>query len=194
MITTCPKCGRAYEEQSREEADSPNRMCLDCFGNKMQGQVKIWEVMKATDELVDAAQFAAGLLSRIPAFGDSIGTKINKLQIGIARNRLMLALARLSYQNDFRELLARDPLEGTREVNAELLEACKAIANDPYTTCTCAEKVRTAIAKAEKNCFRESLARDPLAPIKAEIELPEHARLRLQAKVGQVFGGGQSND
>ena len=31
MITTCPKCGKAYEEQSREEADSPNRLCSECF-------------------------------------------------------------------------------------------------------------------------------------------------------------------
>ena len=72
MITTCPKCGKAYDEQSREEADSPNRTCLDCF--------------------------------------------------------------------------------------------------------------------------RAMLKADPLAPIKAEIELPEHARLRLQAKVRQVFGGGEPND
>jgi hypothetical protein len=31
----------------------------------------------------------------------------------------------------------------------ELLEACEAVANDPYTTCACAEKVRAAIAKAK---------------------------------------------
>lgn len=31
----------------------------------------------------------------------------------------------------------------------DLLEACKKIAADPYTTCQCAEVVRAAIAKAE---------------------------------------------
>ena len=30
-ITHCPKCGRAYEESSRENADSPMRMCSLCW-------------------------------------------------------------------------------------------------------------------------------------------------------------------
>lgn len=33
----------------------------------------------------------------------------------------------------------------------ELLEACLAVYNDPYTTCACADKVRAAIAKATGN-------------------------------------------
>lgn len=32
MITTCPKCGKCYEEQSEEEANSPSRECMDCWG------------------------------------------------------------------------------------------------------------------------------------------------------------------
>jgi hypothetical protein len=31
MITTCPKCGRCYEEKSKEEAYSPTRRCLPCW-------------------------------------------------------------------------------------------------------------------------------------------------------------------
>jgi hypothetical protein len=31
MITTCPNCGRAYEEKSEEEAYSPLRRCLRCW-------------------------------------------------------------------------------------------------------------------------------------------------------------------
>ncbi len=31
----------------------------------------------------------------------------------------------------------------------ELLAACRAVFNDPYTTCACADRVRQAIAKAE---------------------------------------------
>lgn len=45
--------------------------------------------------------------------------------------------------------------EGQPEANArliaaapELLAACLKVANDPYTTCTCAEVVRAAITKA----------------------------------------------
>lgn len=33
----------------------------------------------------------------------------------------------------------------------ELLEACLAVYNDPYTNCACADKVRAAIAKATSN-------------------------------------------
>jgi hypothetical protein len=31
MTTTCPKCGRLYEEKSEEEACSPLRLCLQCW-------------------------------------------------------------------------------------------------------------------------------------------------------------------
>lgn len=30
-ITTCTGCGKLYEEQSEEEANNPNRLCLPCF-------------------------------------------------------------------------------------------------------------------------------------------------------------------
>lgn len=29
-LTTCPKCGKCYEEKSEEEANSPNRCCAQC--------------------------------------------------------------------------------------------------------------------------------------------------------------------
>lgn len=29
-ITSCPKCGKAYEEQSEESANNPDRLCPDC--------------------------------------------------------------------------------------------------------------------------------------------------------------------
>lgn len=35
-ITTCSKCGRAYEEQSEERANEPNRKCLDCYREHYQ--------------------------------------------------------------------------------------------------------------------------------------------------------------
>ena len=31
-ITVCPRCGKCYEERCEEEANSPTRSCLDCFG------------------------------------------------------------------------------------------------------------------------------------------------------------------
>ncbi len=30
MITTCTKCGRAYEAGSEEQANEPERFCFDC--------------------------------------------------------------------------------------------------------------------------------------------------------------------
>ncbi len=33
MITSCPKCGKACEESSMEQADAPDRLCLTCFLN-----------------------------------------------------------------------------------------------------------------------------------------------------------------
>ena len=34
-ITSCPRCGRLYEEASEEQANSPNRCCLDCFNRAL---------------------------------------------------------------------------------------------------------------------------------------------------------------
>ena len=31
MITTCPKCGRNYEETSDETANDPGRLCMPCW-------------------------------------------------------------------------------------------------------------------------------------------------------------------
>jgi len=47
-------------------------------------------------ELIDAAQYARDILSVVPAFGDSIGTRTNKAQFGIALNKLTLALDAIS--------------------------------------------------------------------------------------------------
>jgi hypothetical protein len=33
-ITVCPACSGLYQEQSREEADSPNRMCPGCWQSR----------------------------------------------------------------------------------------------------------------------------------------------------------------
>lgn len=38
-ITHCLKCGRAYEESSRENADSPMRMCGECWQKQTQRSV-----------------------------------------------------------------------------------------------------------------------------------------------------------
>jgi len=43
-------------------------------------------------ELINAAEYAREILSLVPAFGDSIGSRINKAQIGIAYNKLTTAL------------------------------------------------------------------------------------------------------
>lgn len=31
MITTCTKCGKAYEESSNETANEPGRLCGPCY-------------------------------------------------------------------------------------------------------------------------------------------------------------------
>lgn len=31
-ITTCPRCGQGYAEDSEEKANSPSRLCLNCAG------------------------------------------------------------------------------------------------------------------------------------------------------------------
>ena len=33
-ITTCPCCGKLYEEVSEEEANNPDRLCLNCYQKK----------------------------------------------------------------------------------------------------------------------------------------------------------------
>lgn len=30
-ITTCSKCGKAYEESSEEQANAPGRLCTPCY-------------------------------------------------------------------------------------------------------------------------------------------------------------------
>lgn len=37
-ITNCLRCGKTYEEESEEEANSPNRQCLACFKKSDPGQ------------------------------------------------------------------------------------------------------------------------------------------------------------
>jgi hypothetical protein len=32
--TTCPSCGKLYQEPSREYADDPNRSCYQCWRKK----------------------------------------------------------------------------------------------------------------------------------------------------------------
>lgn len=43
-ITTCSKCGKAYEESSEENAYAPlwvdDRLCNQCFKNKVVHEVK----------------------------------------------------------------------------------------------------------------------------------------------------------
>ncbi len=45
-----------------------------------------------TQELIDAARYARDILNQIPAFGDSIGKKINKAQLATAWNKLSKAI------------------------------------------------------------------------------------------------------
>ena len=45
-------------------------------------------------ELREAAKYAANILSLIPAFGDTIGTKVSKAECGVALNKLRAALAK----------------------------------------------------------------------------------------------------
>jgi hypothetical protein len=64
------------------------------FNTRKANEVK----QKQEQDLISAAQFAASLLSKVPAFGDSIGDKVSKAQIGIALNRLMVALTAISIE------------------------------------------------------------------------------------------------
>ena len=45
-------------------------------------------------ELLGAAKYAEQILSKIPAFGDTIGDKVSKPQIAVAYNKLSAALAK----------------------------------------------------------------------------------------------------
>ena len=45
-------------------------------------------------ELREAAKYAANILGSIPAFGDTIGTKVSKAQLAVASNKLNAALAK----------------------------------------------------------------------------------------------------
>ena len=49
-------------------------------------------------KLIEAAEYAAELLGKIPAFGDSLGAEVNKPLLGVARNRLIEALAEIHVQ------------------------------------------------------------------------------------------------
>jgi hypothetical protein len=44
--------------------------------------------------LLDAAKYAANLFGAIPAFGDTIGTKVSKAQCAVAHNKLREAIAK----------------------------------------------------------------------------------------------------
>jgi len=46
-------------------------------------------------ELREAAKYAANILSLIPAFGDTIGTKVSKAQLAVASNKLNVALGKV---------------------------------------------------------------------------------------------------
>lgn len=46
MITTCTKCGKLYEEQSSDEASSPNRLCVTCYHAKKESKTKGESKMK----------------------------------------------------------------------------------------------------------------------------------------------------
>ncbi len=48
-------------------------------------------------DLISAAEYAQNLISKIPAFGDGIGSHISKAQLGIANNALSIALANYAY-------------------------------------------------------------------------------------------------
>lgn len=82
----CRDCGGTHDV-------TPTGSPMDCL--------RYWRTRAITSEvhcrksnaaLVEACQYAAELLAKIPAFGDSIGEKVNKAQLGIAHNRLMNAL------------------------------------------------------------------------------------------------------
>lgn len=32
-ITTCPQCGKCYEAREEEDANNPQRLCVDCWSN-----------------------------------------------------------------------------------------------------------------------------------------------------------------
>ncbi len=64
------------------------------IAEKRMEQANQREASKYAD-LISAAQLAADLLAKIPAFGDDIGKKVSKAQLGVAHGRLRLALGKL---------------------------------------------------------------------------------------------------
>lgn len=45
-----------------------------------------------TTELIEAAEYAATILAKIPAFGNDIGKEVSKAQLGVAHNLLVTSL------------------------------------------------------------------------------------------------------
>ncbi len=52
------------------------------------------DTAQAHAELLDAARYTRDILNQIPAFGDSIGKKINKAQLATAWNKLSKAISK----------------------------------------------------------------------------------------------------
>ena len=51
MITTCPKCGRNYEETSDETANDPARLCMPCWhmSKVQEAERKVAQIEKERD-------------------------------------------------------------------------------------------------------------------------------------------------
>jgi hypothetical protein len=49
-ITTCSRCGRAYEESSEESANAPRRFCGSCRAHWATGSVDIRALRFTIDE------------------------------------------------------------------------------------------------------------------------------------------------
>lgn len=47
--TTCPGCGRCYEETSEEEANSPSRLCLACYRERFPTAIDVDEIRVKND-------------------------------------------------------------------------------------------------------------------------------------------------
>jgi hypothetical protein len=55
--------------------------------------------MTESNQLIEAAQYAHDKLSLVPAFGDGIGDKVSKAELGVALNKLKLALDSVEWSN-----------------------------------------------------------------------------------------------